>query len=102
MKGENTVQSRRIFYDYNIITLLFFLLLKLSLEGILKTFLKGECQKYLKKNNFQRQIHLAIFLLCLWGVGAVSLFYQHTCRQAFRMTDKEKRQLSSDSSNPIS
>ena len=101
MKGKNTIQPR-ISYDYNITTLPFFLLLKLSLEGILKTVLKGEFPKYLKKNNSQRQIHLAIFLLCLWRVGAVSLFYRHTYSQAFRMTDKEKRQLSSDSNNPIS
>lgn len=55
----------------------------------------------MKQNDFQRQIQLAVFLLCLWGVAAVLLFYWHTYSQALRMTDKEKIQLSSDSRNPI-
>lgn len=35
------------------------------------------------------------------GGGDISLFYQHTHSQAFKMMDKRKMQCSSDSSNPI-
>lgn len=73
-KGRNTVEPRRMSYDYNITTLIFFLLLELSLKDILKIVLNSEFQKCLKKNDFQRQIQLAHFLLCLWEVGLSHYF----------------------------
>lgn len=44
-------------------------------EGILKTVLESEFQTYLNKNDFQKQIQLAIFLLYLWVVGVVSPYF---------------------------
>lgn len=97
-KGKNTAEPKRMSYDYNITTLIFFLLLELSLQDILKTVLnsfKNVWRKMTFKDKFSWH-----FFCCLWGVGAVSLLYWHTYSQAFRMTDRRKRQCSSDSSNP--